>query len=321
MFGFHFFLDRELSIKHLPPKKTHPVWKRFREDIYRFLYEKAKIDSQRDLPNMNKVTSHDFDPYPGNFLTNELEDMIFKANIMLAMDYLSNGDIESAKQTMNNIYLSKYDAMPKFNVFDAFIELQKDWKNLLKFTKQYMIDIRAIMDMAEFGYVKKYDKKSELVSMSRDEMETLLKSMDFFKNLEDDEINTLAAIAKMKEYPENTFIGKANEKVVRMRIIYKGVVRIQKETMSGDSVDLAILEKGDYFGESFDKNFTSYVDIIAEEDCELIEIEHADLVSLIESQPMLGIRILQMLNAKLSLKLKTLNERYTLLSDRGSSIY
>lgn len=71
MFGFHFFLDRELSIKHLPPKKTHPVWKRFREDIYRFLYEKAKIDSQRDLPNMNKVTSHDFDPYPGNFLTNE----------------------------------------------------------------------------------------------------------------------------------------------------------------------------------------------------------------------------------------------------------
>ena len=321
MFGFHFFLDRELSIKHLPPKKTHPVWKRFREDIYRFLYEKAKIDSQRDLPNMNKVTSHDFDPYPGNFLTNELEDMIFKANIMLAMDYLSNGDIESAKQTMNNIYLSKYDAMPKFNVFDAFIELQKDWKNLLKFTKQYMIDIRAIMDMAEFGYVKKYDKKSELVSMSRDEMETILKSMDFFNNLEEDEINTLAAIAKMKKYPENTFIGKANEKVVRMRIIYKGVVRIQKETMSGDSVDLAILEKGDYFGESFDKNFTSYVDIIAEEDCELIEIEHADLVSLIESQPMLGIRILQMLNAKLSLKLKTLNERYTLLSDRGSSIY
>jgi len=321
MFGFHFFLDRELSIKHLPPKKTHPVWKRFREDIYRFLYEKAKIDSQRDLPNMNKVTSHDFDPYPGNFLTNELEDMIFKANIMLAMDYLSNGDIESAKQTMNNIYLSKYDAMPKFNVFDAFIELQKDWKNLLSFTKQYMIDIRAIMDMAEFGYVKKYDKKSELVSMSRDEMESILKSMAFFKNLEDDEINTLAAIAKMKEYPENTFIGKANEKVVRMRIIYKGVVRIQKETMSGDSVDLAILEKGDFFGESFDKNFTSYVDIIAEEDCELIEIEHADLVSLIESQPMLGIRILQMLNAKLSLKLKTLNERYTLLSDRGSSIY
>lgn len=321
MFGFHFFLDRELSIKHLPPKKSHPVWKRFREDIYRFMYEKAKIDSQKDMPNMNSVTSHDFDPYPGNFMTNELEDMVFKANIMLAMDYLSNGDIESAKESMNNIYLSKYDAMPKFNVFDTFINLQRDWKHMLDFTKQYMIDIRSIMDCSEFGYVKKYDKKSELVSISRDEMEKILKSMEFFKELEDDDIDTLASITKIKEYPENSYIGRANEKVVRMRIIYKGVVRIQKESLAGESVDLAALTVGDYFGESFDKKFTSFVDIIAEEDCDLIEIEHADLLSLIQSKPMLGIRILQMLNAKLSLKLKTLNERYTLLSDKGSSIY
>ena len=34
MFGFNFFLDNQLSIKHLPPKKTHPVWMRTREDIY-----------------------------------------------------------------------------------------------------------------------------------------------------------------------------------------------------------------------------------------------------------------------------------------------
>ena len=321
MFGFHFFLDRELSIKHLPPKKSHPVWKRFREDIYRFMYEKAKIDSQRDMPNMNTVTSHDFDPYPGNFMTEELEDMVFKANIMLAMDYLSNGDIESAKETMNNIYLSKYDAMPKFNVFDTFINLQRDWKHMLDFTKQYMIDIRIIMDAAEFGYVKKYDKKSELLSISRDEMEKILKSIDFFRELADEDIDTIASIAKIKEYPENTYIGRANEKVIRMRIIYKGLVRIQKESNAGESVDLAVLGVGDYFGESFDKNFTSFVDIIAEEDCDLIEIEHADLMSLIQSKPMLGIRILQMLNGKLSLKLKILNEKYTTLSDKGSSIY
>ncbi len=42
MFGFHFFLDRELSKKHLPPKKHHPVWKSFREDTNRFLYEKKR---------------------------------------------------------------------------------------------------------------------------------------------------------------------------------------------------------------------------------------------------------------------------------------
>lgn len=100
---------------------------------------------------------------------------------------------------------------------------------------------------------KKYDKKSELVSMSRDEMETLLKSMDFFKNLEDDEINTLAAIAKMKEYPENTFIGKANEKVVRMRIIYKGV---PKSTYLDDSSLLRLNQTRSCAGSAPEGSFT-----------------------------------------------------------------
>ena len=32
MFGFSFFLDNTLSIKHLPQPKSHPQWKRLRED-------------------------------------------------------------------------------------------------------------------------------------------------------------------------------------------------------------------------------------------------------------------------------------------------
>ncbi len=321
MFGFHFFLDRELSILHLPPKKSHPVWKRFREDIYRFLYEKSKLDSQSETPNMNYITSKDFEPYPGNFLTDELEDMIFKANVMLAMDYLSNGDIESAKESMNNIYLSKYDALPKFNVFEKFVRLQKDWRALLSFTKEYMIDIRKIMDMAEFGYVHRYEKASLVKSLSRHEIEEILNSIEFFQALPKDDTENIAAIVKIKEYPENAYIGKANEKVEKMRIILKGSVRIARNSESGESVDLAILKAGDYFGESFEDEFTSFVDIIAEQDCELVEINHKELTSLIESKPELGNRLLRMLNIKLSLKLKILNERYTSLMEKGTSIY
>lgn len=321
MFGFHFFLDRELSIKHLPPKKTHPVWKRFREDIYRFLYEKAKIDSQVETPNMNMVTAKDFDPYPGNFLTDELEDMIFKANIMLAMDYFSKGDVEAARETMNNIYLSKYDAKPKFNVFQEFQRLQKDWKGLLAFTKKYMVDIREIINEAELGYVKKYEKQVFVKSMPRKEIETLLKSMDFFNALEEKDVETLSAIAKIRSYPEGAYVGRSGEKVTTMRIVADGSVRIVKEDNGGDPVELALLKEGEYFGETMDKTFMSYVDIIAEEDTELIEIEHDELLSLVDSNPILGMRIFKMLNAKLSLKLKKLNEKYTDLTGRGQSIY
>ena len=62
----------------MPPKKNHPIWKRFREDIYRFLYQQAKIHSQYEVNNMNRVVAEDFDPYPGDFLKADLEDKIYK---------------------------------------------------------------------------------------------------------------------------------------------------------------------------------------------------------------------------------------------------
>ncbi|MFR5846027.1 MAG: hypothetical protein ACLUEU_09815 [Oscillospiraceae bacterium] len=46
MFGFSFFLDNTLSVRHLPQPKSHPQWKRLREDIYRFVYQRAKMQSQ-----------------------------------------------------------------------------------------------------------------------------------------------------------------------------------------------------------------------------------------------------------------------------------
>ncbi len=149
MFGFNFFLDRELTIKHLPPKKSHAIWKQLREDIYRFLYEKKKIETQYEVPNMNIVTPEDFDPYPGSFLKDELADMIFKANVMLAIDYLLKQEIDSARESIKNIYLSKYDAMPHDDVFTYLINLQKHWKELLNFTKKHMMDVISILDGCE----------------------------------------------------------------------------------------------------------------------------------------------------------------------------
>jgi hypothetical protein len=80
MFGFSFYLDNTLSIKHLPPPKSHPTWKRLREDIYRFIYERQKIRDQRQNPNMVMISAEEFDPYPGCFLKDDLEEKINKSN-------------------------------------------------------------------------------------------------------------------------------------------------------------------------------------------------------------------------------------------------
>jgi hypothetical protein len=131
MFGFNFFLDNQLAIKHRPPPKTHPVWKRFREDIYRLLYDRSKIASQEKRPNMVLVKAADFDPYPGHFLKDDLEDKILKANLILALNYLSQGNTEACQEALQNIWLAKTDAVPQDNTFHAYLAFQRRWEQLV----------------------------------------------------------------------------------------------------------------------------------------------------------------------------------------------
>jgi hypothetical protein len=133
MFGFPFILDNQLVIKHLPPPKTHPEWMQLRQDIYRFIYERAKIDSQREESSMTKVIPEDFDPYPGCFLKGDLEEKIEKASQLLSEEYLAEGDKLGSEESLQNIELSKTDAIPKCNPFNNLRQLQNRWQELMQY--------------------------------------------------------------------------------------------------------------------------------------------------------------------------------------------
>ncbi len=141
MFGFNFFLDNQLSIKHLPPPKAHPIWRQLREDIYRFVYERAKIANQKKERGMKMVYPEDLDPYPGCFLKHDLDEKIYKSCEMLALEYLSNDDKESSREALNNIILAKTDAMPKFDPFQNLCKLQKRWQALMEYSSKREIQL------------------------------------------------------------------------------------------------------------------------------------------------------------------------------------
>lgn len=103
MFGFPFFLDNRLSIKHLPPPKAHPIWRQLREDIYRFVYERAKIE---------------------------------KSCKLLSEEYLAHGDRRSGEEALNNIALAKTDAVPKYDPFQRLCQLQKRWQEFKEARKR-----------------------------------------------------------------------------------------------------------------------------------------------------------------------------------------
>ncbi|MHC1600399.1 MAG: hypothetical protein ACXQS5_06245, partial [Candidatus Methanospirareceae archaeon] len=133
----------QLSIMHLPPSKAHPTWMQLREDIYRFIYERAKIETQKEMEGMIQVRPEDFDPYPGCFLKADLEEKIEQACKLLSEEYLAQGDRKDSEEALNNIALAKTDAVPKFDPFQKLCELQKRWQELMLFTSRE--DIRSRM--------------------------------------------------------------------------------------------------------------------------------------------------------------------------------
>ena len=148
MFGFPFFLDNELSIRHLPPPKMHPVWMRLREDIYRFIYERAKIESQKERKTMTRVHPEEFDPYPGCFLKADLEEKIEKSCKLLSEESIGQGDKKGSKEALKNIELAKTEAVPKFDPFQNLCNLQKRWQELMEHTSQREVGL-AIKEIIE----------------------------------------------------------------------------------------------------------------------------------------------------------------------------
>jgi hypothetical protein len=133
MSGYKVYLDNQLSIKHDAPPKSHPIWQQVREDIYRFVFEKRKLDMQEPSSDMTEVLPESLDPYPGEFLKDNLVNKISHSNQMLAIDYLSKGDKEGAQECMKNIFLAETHALPDKNPFQHFVQLRKNWINLMDY--------------------------------------------------------------------------------------------------------------------------------------------------------------------------------------------
>jgi hypothetical protein len=122
--GVTFYLDRELSIKHLPPGSSRPSWKGIREDARRFLYERKKVRDHRSLD------PDQLQPYPGLFLGEDLEERIIQTSLLLKKEYESLGDEEGVRECDANIALAENDPFQSFDTAVWLEELTGLWREL-----------------------------------------------------------------------------------------------------------------------------------------------------------------------------------------------
>ncbi|MDR3137152.1 MAG: glycosyltransferase family 2 protein [Coriobacteriales bacterium] len=76
MYGGDVWFDNQWSIRHLPPSSTNEA-QRFRQDIYRWIYEQRKLEYAKSQIDLIQIAPHSLDPYPGPFLEHSIGRRVF----------------------------------------------------------------------------------------------------------------------------------------------------------------------------------------------------------------------------------------------------
>ncbi len=323
IFGFNFFLDNTLAIKHLPPPKKHPVWKRFREDIYRFLYDKSKFDTQTYKTNLHEIQPEDFDPYPGSFMKPDLGDKIFKTNIILALNYLADGDVEACKGTIENIYLARYDAIPHYNTFETYLNFQKEWRATLEQTKSFGVSLK---DIIKKGQIIKFDKyqieKRKLLEKTSIHQNLHLRKIEMFKNFTKKELRSIFFISEIINLKKGDYVFRAGNIDSSVYLVLHGTLNIIKERKNSDlDIIVSEIEQGDHFNETsifFDSKHK--VSIIATSDVDLLKINNKEFFKLLKGNCELSSKLLWIVSKKLSERLMHTTEKFSKTKDQISDV-
>ena len=115
-------------------RSTSPPWRRFREDYYRFVYTRRKLEARAaacgetlDEP----FTASDLDPYPGRFLREDLEEMVFRTSALMGLECLARGDGEGFEESMRNVWLARNDAPPPFDPYHWYLAFRERWEGFM----------------------------------------------------------------------------------------------------------------------------------------------------------------------------------------------
>jgi CRP-like cAMP-binding protein len=316
MYGFSVFLDNQLYVQHRPPSGHSPTWQRFREDIFRLLYSRAKIQGQTQEVNMSLVEAEDLDPYPGEFLKDTLDDKILKTNLILALDYLTDDRVEDAKETIRNIWLANTKAIPEDNPFQAYLEFQRSWTALRKLTTRQLGDEMA--EIIQAGRVVRISEqqahlamRAEFMRSNHEDALSQLQGFPLFAGLGIQQVQALLMIGERVLFNQGDVVVKDGSRERNLFVILKGKARISLTTQSDEEVVLADVGVGETFGEASLLMSTSPPPTVtALEPLEVLTFPLQSLTALMATDSDLAAKLWHRLAQLLSDRLHNSNMRY-----------
>jgi len=153
----------------------------------------------------------------------------------------------------------------------------------------------------------------------KSELEEVLLSMPPFKNLSNKSIKLLMKVIHNRIYAANEYVFFQGDPGIGLYLIVGGEILITEE-MDGERFDLALLTRGDFFGELalLDEEKRS-ASAIALKDSQLAVIFKPDLDEFVETHSKEGIQILRGISQIVATRLRNLNQDYFTLYNKTRS--
>ncbi|MAV64315.1 MAG: hypothetical protein CBD97_01095 [Pelagibacteraceae bacterium TMED237] len=145
--------------------------------------------------------------------------------------------------------------------------------------------------------------------------EITIKKIPIFENLNRRELREISKIVHKRDFLEDEYVFRNNTPGLGMYIILKGKIKIEGQ----DGTEFAVLENGDFFGETAlineDKRSANAK---ALEDTQIVAFFRSDLLEIIRRNPVFGTKILFNLCKTITVRLKKTNN---LLEQNNSSYH
>ncbi len=138
-----------------------------------------------------------------------------------------------------------------------------------------------------------------------------LKYVPIFSELDEETLNKISKLGLKKQFKKDSVVLFENENANTLFVIISGRVKVSRVSEEGKEVILTILGESDFFGEmGLLDGMSRSANVTAIEDSELLLIQRADFLELLNSYPEVAIALLQELTERLraaDMKIKSLS--------------
>lgn len=149
---------------------------------------------------------------------------------------------------------------------------------------------------------------------AKNDLEHVLLSMPPFKRFNQKHLNDFLKIIHSRVYAAGEYVFHQNDPGIALYIIIEGEVVISETYTDGENYDLALLTKGDFFGEiALMDEGTRSASAIATRSSSLAVIFRPDLDEFIEKYPKKGIEVLTGISQILATRLRAINQDHIVL--------